>query len=123
MMVSSSERDDLVRRVELKLGRTTVRAGLVRETVDRTLGALAEPGVPSEPVLATVVLTASSTPDLASRVRRGLAAHGVLLEAVGVATTGRHTVVVARCPISVESVMRSTASAIGARLNWRTEEP
>ncbi|ODT03458.1 MAG: hypothetical protein ABS52_09655 [Gemmatimonadetes bacterium SCN 70-22] len=45
MVLSSSERDDLVRRVEQKLGRWGVRRDVIRDVVDRTLGALpaAEP--------------------------------------------------------------------------------
>ena len=128
MVVSSSERDDLVRRVEQKLGRTRVRAGLVQETVDRTLGALASRAatpVPASlpvPALATAIVAAASMPDLASRLRSALASHGVALEQMSVATAGRHTVVAARCPHAAESVVRSAATAIGARINWRTEE-
>ena len=54
MVLSSSERDDLIRRVEQKLGRTPVRAQLVREVVDRTLGAL--------PDLAAAAPRASAAP-------------------------------------------------------------
>jgi hypothetical protein len=122
MVVSSSERDDVVRRVEQRLGRTRVREGLVRETVDRTLGTLAARATVPTPVLATAALAAVSMPDLASRLRSALSVHGVSLEEIGAATAGRHTVVAARCPVSAESVVRSAATAIGARFNWRTEE-
>ncbi len=122
MVVSSSERDDLVRRVEQKLGRTRVRDGLVGESVDRTLGALAARAAAPAPALATAVLAAASMPDLASRLRSELSLHGVSLAQLGVATVGRHTVVAARCPVAAESIVRSAATAIGARINWRTEE-
>ncbi len=45
MVLSSSERDDLVRRVEQKLGRATVHRDVIRDAVDRTLGALPDADV------------------------------------------------------------------------------
>lgn len=125
MVLSSYERDDLIRRVERRLGRTPVPAGqlrdrLVREAVDRTLGAL--PGdAEATPTLdaATAVLTATSMPDLASRVRLGLATVDAPVLALRTATVGRHTVVALQVPPSAEPVVRTAAAAIGARLSWR----
>lgn len=136
MVLSSSERDDLVRRVEQKLGRTAVgaqpvraqleraqleRAQLVRDVVDRTLGALPDTAPAAPPARVTAVFAATSTPDLASRVRQALAGRNVMADLVGSATEGRHTVVAVRVPASAGESLRSIATVIGARVSWRSE--
>lgn len=132
MVLSSSERDDLVRRVEQKLGRATVRRDVIRDAVDRTLGALpdgdavpASADVPSADVpsadtsSATAIVAAVSTPDLASRLRRRLESAGVVIGEMAAATEGRFTVVaVGVSPACADSV-RGAAEALGARLSWR----
>ena len=121
MVLSSSERDDLIRRVEQKLGRTSVRAQLVREVVDRTLGALPD-AMPAKPTArVTAVFAATSTPDLASRVRQALAGRNVAVDHVGSATEGRHTVVALHVPASAGAILPSIASASGARVSVRSE--
>lgn len=124
MVLSSSERDDLIRRVEQKLGRTPVRAQLVREVVDRTLGALpdlAAAAPRATTASAIAIFSATSTPDLASRVRLALAGRDVTVDRLATATEGRHTVVTLHVPASSGETVRSVATAIGARVSWRAE--
>ncbi len=127
MVLSSSERDDLVRRVEQKLGRATVHRDVIRDAVDRTLGALpdadvvpASAYVPSADVSsATAILAAVSTPDLASRLRRRLESAGVAIGEMAAATEGRFTVVAVGVSPACADLVRGAAEALGARLSWR----
>lgn len=139
MVLSSSERDDLVRRVEQKLGRWGVRRDVIRDVVDRTLGALpaAEPatvasgdgsreGVREEQregrggaARGVAIVAAASTPDLASRLRRELEGGGVTIHRMAVATEGRFTVATIAVPEASEGAVRSAAEALGARISWR----
>ena len=147
MVLSSSERDDLVRRVEQKLGRWGVRRDVIRDVVDRTLGALpaAEPasvasrdgsregvrdgsreGVREEQregrggaARGVAIVAAASTPDLASRLRRELEGSGVTIHRMAVATEGRFTVATIAVPEASEGAVRSAAEALGARISWR----
>ena len=126
MVLSSSERDDLVRRVEQKLGRATVHRDVIRDAVDRTLGALpdadgvlASADVPSADVSsATAILAAVSTPDLASRLRRRLESAGVAIGEMAAATEGRFTVVAVGVSPACADLVRGAAEALGARLIW-----
>ena len=127
MVLSSSERDDLVRRVEQKLGRATVHRDVIRDAVDRTLGALpdadvvpASADVPSADVSsATAILAAVSTPDLASRLRRRLESAGVAIGEMAAATEGRFTVVAVGVSPACADLVRGAAEALGARLSCR----
>ena len=131
MVMSPADRDELIRRVERKLGRSTVRPAVIHELVDRTLGALAvnaadqlsvapatrppvSPTV-SPPALLTVVVTAASVPDLSSRLRRVLETHSIAMPAVASATVGRHTVVALRTPVANLDAIRTAAVSLGAR--------
>jgi hypothetical protein len=137
MVLSSSERDDLVLRVERLLARTPgpvrVRRALVRAAVDRTLGALHERArsLPSGATAAsaahpaanagraTAIFAAASAPDLATRTRRALEAAGVRPMALASAREGRHTVVTVEVNTSDEEAVRAAARALGASCAWR----
>lgn len=93
-----------------------VSAAEVRDAVDRVLGAL--PDEAPVPAAAMVVLTASSMPDLASRLRTALGSRAPWHESA-VATEGRHTVVVARVAASDVDVCAATAASIGAQCTRR----
>lgn len=113
MVLSSSERDDLIHRVEQKLGRGVVRHELIRDAVDRTLGAL------PPAARGTAIVAATSTPDLASRLRGRLEREGVAIERMAVATEGRFTVATLAVSSESEGAVRSAAAALGARVTWR----
>ena len=118
MPLPVSERDDLIRRVEQKLGRIRVHRDVVREAVDRTLGAL--PDAVVAPPAGTAIFAASSTPDLASRVRRALEERGIAVTGLGAATEGRHTVVTAQlASAAAAALLQEAAVAVGARASWR----
>ncbi len=138
MVLSSSERDDLVLRVERALARTPgpvhAPAALVRDAVDRTLGALREragahvPGTVHPPGTArpdsalregAAAILAAPVPDLASRVREALQAAGVSPSRVATAREGRHTVVTLAVRATDEAAVRQVAQALGASCAWR----
>jgi hypothetical protein len=127
MVLSSSERDDLVRRVEQKLGRVSVRRAIIRDAVERTLGALPDMEMVSATApasgasAATAIVAAVSTPDLASRLRRLVERAGVRIGGMAVATEGRHTVVTLEVPPESAATLRDAAASLGARFSWRGE--
>lgn len=130
MVLSSSERDDLVQRVERTLERSRSRARVprvsrevIRDAVDRTLGALPAEGRAAEDVVSsgegTAVLAAVSIPDLASRARRAMEQAGMTVSALATATEGRYTVVTLQVPLAAAAQVRAAAQALGARFSWR----
>lgn len=130
MVLSSSERDDLVQRVERTLERSRSRARvprvsreMIRDVVDRTLGALPAEVRGVEDAVSrgegTAVLAAVSTPDLASRARRAVEQAGMTVSALATATEGRYTVVTLQVPLAAAAQVRAAAQALGARFSWR----
>ncbi|MEO6446300.1 MAG: hypothetical protein ABIZ91_07040 [Gemmatimonadaceae bacterium] len=109
----------MIRRVEQKLGGTTVRSDVVRDVVARTLGALpnAAPDAPS--VLLTVIVTAASLPDLASRLRRAAEPQGIVIDGLCSATEGRHTVVTLRTGSVHLEALRRAVEGVGGRMVQR----
>src|ERR1044071_9901431 len=102
MALSQHDRKSLLARVERKLADRInggeVSRDTLRATIERVCSTVNSSGTPVEELNALVVLSAISTPDLASRVRRRLAVAGdgdAALSDVGVATVGRFTVVAA----------------------------
>ncbi len=145
MVLSSSDRDDLVQRVARKLTRGSVRPDVIADAVDRTLGALAARTASSSPratasspttpatavlgershdapdagALGVAVVAAIGKPDLASRLRAALERAGTPVGALGTATEGRHTVVTLQWPAAAAAQGRAIAESIGARFSWR----
>ena len=116
MVLSPEDRDDLVTRVEQKLGRVLVRREVIRDAVDRTLGALATRQSQAVLHLSTVVVSAESMPDLASRLRAELARAGFEPATLGAAAEGRHTVVTLEVSAEQVTIVRSAAEALNARV-------
>ncbi len=131
MVLSSSDRDDLVQRVARKLTRGSVRPDVIADAVDRTLGALAartaaspvlgkqSPDAPDAGPLGVAVVAAIGKPDLASRLRAALERAGTPVGVLGTATEGRHTVVTLQWPAAAAAHGRAIAESIGARFSWR----
>jgi hypothetical protein len=113
-MVTAEEREALERQVQARVHRE-VKPQQVRDAVDRVVAAL--PESLGAPVAAgvVVVVSATSMPDLASRLRGDLR----LPPGVGMATAGRHTVVVARVPGDEVPAWERAAAAVGARCALR----
>lgn len=116
MLVSPAEREELIRRVSRQVTGRNADAALVRGSVDRVIAALAAREAPTQ----VVVVTAESMPDLASRLRAGVAEAQALRDAA-VATEGRHTVLVARVETDKVAAVRQAAERIGARCTTRDE--
>jgi hypothetical protein len=121
MALSQHDRESLYRRVERRLAGRLADGDISRDTlraaIDRVSAAVSSSGTPVQEQNALVVLSAVSTPDLASRARRCLA--GVSDAAVapldtGAATVGRYTVVVMR----VASGVRDRVLEAAGREGW-----
>ena len=119
MVLSSADRDELIQRVEHKLGRTSVRRAVIRDAVDRTLGALAVASAECTGAPTTLVVVAAPVPDLASRLRRAAQHESIAVEGMASATEGRHTVVTLRVAEQHVGVLRAAAERIGAHLVTR----
>ncbi len=119
MVLSSADRDELIQRVEHKLGTTSVRRAVIRDAVDRTLGALAEVSAEGTGAPTTLVVVAAPVPDLASRLRRAAPHESIAVDCLASATEGRHTVVTLRVAEKHVGVLRAAAERIGAHLVTR----
>lgn len=115
MVLSSSEHDDLIRRVERLVKHRDMNRNVIAGAVDRVLGRLAAVSVEPETITHTVVIMAESTPDLASRFRSAVQPHATLRD-VAVASEGRHTVLAARVTAPELNVVREAAGRLGMRL-------
>lgn len=102
----------LAERVNRKLAGQGVPAAAVDAAVAQVVAALAGHG---ELVAA---LSARSTPDLATRVRRALEREGVVLDRVGLATAGAHTVVTLRVPATDAEPLRRVADQLALALTF-----
>lgn len=109
-MLSAAEREELVKRVSRRVTHPAADLALVRSAVDRVADALGT----REARDAAVVVSAESMPDLASRLRAAVAPADI--GDLGVATEGRHTVVVARVASAQVEAVRDAATRIGARV-------
>lgn len=113
MVLSSAEHDDLIRRVERLVRHRGIDRTVIAGAVDRVLGGLRTASFESEGTH-TIVVTAESMPDLASRLR-GIVEQESALREVGVATAGRHTVLTARVREPEVPALRQAAERLGAR--------
>ncbi len=115
MVLSSSDHDDLIRRVERLVRHRGIDRAVVAGAVDRVLGRLAAASEEPEAITHTVVVMAESMPDLASRLRSAMKST-VDLRDSAVATEGRHTVLVARVATPHLPVLRDASKQLGLRL-------
>jgi hypothetical protein len=122
MALSQGERESLLQRVERRLARRLADGDISRDTlratIERVAAAVDSSGIPVQEQNALVVLSAISTPDLASRARRclaGVSDAGVAPSELGAATVGRFTVVAMR----VSSGARDRLLEAARREGWR----
>ena len=113
MSLSLHDREALTTRVERKLAGRRISRDTIRATVEQVCSALDSSGttLPNPDVL--VVMSAASTPDLASRLRQRLEKDGVRLVESGVATVGRHTVVAIQVAATDEAAVRAACQQSG----------
>lgn len=108
---------DIRRSLGDRVAKLVAGRGISRRSIDaavaRVLTAIqSAPALPVAPgIVAT--FTASASPDLASRVRSALEKEGVVVQELGAASVGRHTVVTTR--ISREA--RDVATRLAERLS------
>lgn len=113
MALSQQDREALTVRVERKLAGRRISREAIRATVEQVCSTLDSPVPPATEPDVIVVMSAPSTPDLASRLRHRLERDGVQLTDVGVATAGRHTVCVVRVSAGVASAVQAVAEGFG----------
>lgn len=114
MVLSSSEHDDLIRRVERLVRHRGIDRTVIAGAVDRVLGSLRTEPVEQEMITHTVVVMAESMPDLASRLRGALQREATLRDAA-VASQGRHTVLTAHVCVAEVAAVRAAAERLGLR--------
>lgn len=120
MRVTSTDRDELARRVTRRLHGTPVRPALVRDVVERVIGALPAEAPAAAPVLRIAVVHRDGMPDLASRLR-GALPDGATLASLALATEGRHTVVVVRGGDAELDAVQEAAARLGASCTIRDD--
>ena len=107
----------LIQRVARKVSGHGITRRSVEGAVDRVLAALpAGLDAPAAASPAVAVLSAASSPDLASRARRVLERHGAGVAGMGVGTAGRHTVVTVRLATPAGPALDRAAAELGATL-------
>jgi hypothetical protein len=115
MVLSSSEHDDLIRRVERLVKHRGIDRAVVAGAVERVLGRLAAASVEPEAITHTVVVMAESMPDLASRMRSALQSQATFRD-MAIATEGRHTVLVGRVAAPEIDAVCEAAGRLGVGL-------
>ena len=124
--MSLDGRDDLVVRVERSFERISRQRATRRPATGASLGtapavsvapAVPRPPAPLEPLEPLCTVVAESRPDLASRLRRGLALRGIEAGVLASATEGRFTVVTTRLAAGAHEDLRALAAELGARVS------
>ena len=114
MALSQDDREALTARVERKLAGRRISRDAIRATVEQVCSAMDSSGTPVPKPDVIVVMSAASTPDLASRLRQRLERDGVRLVETGVATVGRHTV----CAVGVGTGDEAAVRAVCREFGW-----
>ena len=116
MQLSQGDRNELISRVEQRLGGRAVSRATVQSAVDQVLAGLALPDESSTKPQVIFAVSAESMPDLASRVRQKLDLAGAELLESGTATVGRYTVVTLRAPDTLREPIEQAARELGAHV-------
>jgi hypothetical protein len=116
MQLSQGDRNELISRVEQRLGGRAVSRATIQSAVDQVLAGLAVPDESSSKHQIIFAVSAESMPDLASRVRQKLDSAGAELLESGTATVGRYTVVTLRAPDTLRGPVEKAARELGARV-------
>ncbi len=114
------QRTDIRRSLSDRVARLVAGRGVSRRSIDaavaRVLTAIEHapsPPIPTGAPGIVVAFTAPASPDLASRVRAALEKDGVVVQELGGASVGRHTVVTTRIP----GAARDAATRVAERLS------
>ena len=116
MVSRESVRQALIQRVSRKVSGHGVTRRSIEGAVDRVLAALPA-NIPAATDSRLAVLSALSSPDLASRARRLLDRDGVQVLDIGTAAAGRHSVVSVRVPGAGVASLQRIATELGASLS------
>ncbi len=129
MSLTQDDRRSLADRVARRVAGHGIPRRVIEGAVEHAAPALAQgtparasnaPAAPSPAPAGAgafvAAFTATSAPDLATRVRRALAARGVVPDALAAATAGRHNVVTVSLSAD-RAVVEQAAEAAGARVS------
>ena len=118
MAWSQHDREALTARVERKLAGRHISRDAIRATVEQVCSAMDSSGTPAPEPDVLVVMSAASTPDLASRLRQRLEQEGVRPVETGVATAGRFTV----CAVRLRTCDAALVRAVARDAGWEASD-
>ncbi|MFN8581592.1 MAG: hypothetical protein U0163_11530 [Gemmatimonadaceae bacterium] len=113
MALSQHDQERLCARVERKLAGRRISRAVVRAAVEQVSGAIYSSGTPQSQPDVVVVMSAASTPDMASRLSQHLTARGVVPVAQRRGQQGRFTVVVLQLHANDVDAVREAGNALG----------
>lgn len=107
-------RRTLADRVASRVAGRGIARSAIDEAVDGVMAALgsqpqSDPTVSGGAMMVAAV-SGLSAPDLASRLRGALAREGVAMTAMGMATSGRHTVITLQLPVAARQALERLAT-------------
>lgn len=121
MALSPHDREALSVRVERKLAGRRIPREAIRAAVEHVCSAIDSSGTTESDPDVVLVMSAPSTPDLASRLRRRLEAEGVAPLESGIGAAGRFTVCTLRVRSTDEPRLRRIADALGLSISGRID--
>ena len=125
MALTQDTRRTLAERIERKVAGRGISRAAIESAVDDVLAALPaapEPGAAEQGALLGA-FTSPVAPDLGSRVRQLLERDGVVLLGLGSATSGRHTVVTVRVPLTARGALERAAAQLSLPLSLLPDGP
>ena len=114
-------RQALIQRVSRKVSGHGVTRRSIESAVDRVLEALPTDMLPPAVTPRIAVLSAASSPDLASRARRALETSGVKVLDIGTGSAGRYTVATVRYAGDSTADLHRVAGELGASISLLDE--
>ena len=112
MALSQHDREALSDRVERKLAGRRIPREAMRAAVEQVCSAIDSSGTPESEPDVVLVMSAPSTPDIASRVRERLDKAGIKPLETGVGSAGRYAVCAVRVRARDEAGVRAAATAL-----------
>jgi hypothetical protein len=121
MALTHDARRALAERVQRKVQGRGIPRPVIEDAISRVSDALEQPASAPAGVVGTsiiAVFTATSAPDLGSRVRAALEAESVAPIAIGTGTSGRLTVASARLAATYQAAAERVATRLSASVSF-----
>jgi hypothetical protein len=113
MALSQHDREALSDRVERKLAGRRIPREAIRAAVEQVCSAIDSSGTPESEPDVVLVMSAPSTPDIASRIRHRLNQAGIKPMETGTGSAGRYAVCAMRVLTRDEAGVRAAAADLG----------